>query len=144
MLKQFYFNKFEDRKPYSAIPDNKYRTLLFQFCGIITICLGIAYLNWRWRFSLNFDALWFSVPLVVAETLSFLSTIMVVINFWSNKDAEKASPVHFLSEIEDADIPDRPVKIDIFIATYNEDVELGKAMEQVGDLYEDVEKDKEE
>ena len=32
----------------------------------------------------------------------------------------------------------------LHIVAYNEDVELGKAMEQVGDLYEDVEKDKEE
>jgi len=125
MLKQFYFNKFDDRKPYLAIPDNKYRTLLFQFTGIITIALGFAYLNWRWRFSLNPDALWFSIPLVVAESLSFLSTIMVVICFWSNRDAEKTPPVHYLSEIEDIqDRPDRPIRIDVFIASYNEDVEL--------------------
>src|ERR1019366_8350559 len=125
MLKQFYFDKFEDRKPYSAIPDNKYRSLLFQFTGIVTIGLGIAYLNWRWRFSLNPAALWFSIPLVLAETLSFFSTVMVVINFWSNKDAEKTPPVHYLSEIEDLQgMPDRPIKIDVFIASYNEDVEL--------------------
>ncbi|OFY86199.1 MAG: hypothetical protein A3F72_07025 [Bacteroidetes bacterium RIFCSPLOWO2_12_FULL_35_15] len=125
MQKQFYFDRFESRRPYSSIPDNKYRTLLFQFAGIITIALGFAYLNWRWRFSLNPDALWFSIPLVTAESLSFISTIMIVITFWSNKDAEKAPPVHYLSEIEDIeDAPDRPVKIDIFIASYNEDVEL--------------------
>lgn len=125
MQKEFYFDKFEDRRPYTAIPDNKYRSLLFQFAGIVTIGLGIAYLNWRWRFSLNPDAMWFSIPLVVAETLSFFSTVMVVINFWSNKDAEKTPPVHYLSEIEDLqDMPDRPIKIDVFIASYNEDVEL--------------------
>ena len=125
MSKQFYFNKFDDRRPYSAIPENKYRSLLFQFTGICTIALGIAYLNWRWRFSLDFNALWFSIPLVVAESLSFLSTVMIVINFWSNKDAEKKNPVHYLSEIEDIeDMPDRPIKIDVFIASYNEDVEL--------------------
>lgn len=124
-MKQFYFHKYEHRKPYLPIPDNKYRTLLFQFAGIITLFLGIAYLNWRWRFSLNPDALWFAIPLVFAESLSFLSTVMVVINFWSNKDAEKAEPVHYLSEIEELQgRHDRPVKIDIFIATYNEDVEL--------------------
>lgn len=123
--KPFYFDKFEDRKPYPAIQDNVYRTILFQFFGIVTIVLGIAYLNWRWRYSLNPDALWFAIPLVVAETLSFVSTILVVINFWSYHDAEKTPPVHYLSEIEDLQgRPDRPVKIDVFIATYNEDVEL--------------------
>ncbi|HWY11739.1 MAG TPA: glycosyltransferase [Bacteroidia bacterium] len=121
----FYFTKYENRVPYKAIPDNKYRTLLFQFFGILTIALGFAYLNWRWRYSLNYEALWFSLLLVIAETLSFLSTILVVINFWSNKDAEKTAPVHYLSEIEDLQSrSDRPVKIDVFIASYNEDVEL--------------------
>ena len=125
MNKEFYFSKYEDRRPYNPIPDNKYRTLLFQFCGILTIALGISYLNWRWKFSFNYEVLWFSLLLVIAETLSFISTILIVINFWSNKDAEKSEPVHYLSEIEDLQgRPDRPVKIDVFIATYNEEVEL--------------------
>jgi cellulose synthase (UDP-forming) len=124
-MKDFYFNKYEKRKPYKSIQDNPYRTLIFQFCGILTIALGISYIYWRWRYSLNPDALWFAVPLVVAETLSFFSTILIIFNFWSYKDAEKTPPVHFLSEIEDLQQrPDRPVKIDVFIATYNEDVEL--------------------
>lgn len=123
--KEFYFNKFEDRLPYKPIPENKYRTLLFQFSGIVTIALGIAYLNWRWKYSFNYDVLWFSLLLVIAETLSFISTILLVFNFWANKDPEKSEPVNFLSEIEDLQgRPDRPVKIDVFIATYNEDVEL--------------------
>jgi cellulose synthase (UDP-forming) len=123
--KEFYFDKFENRVPYKAIPDNKYRTALFQIFGILTIALGIAYLNWRWRYSFNYQAMWFSLLLVIAETLSFISTVMVIINFWSNKDAPKTAPVHYLSEIEDLqERQDRPVKIDVFIATYNEDVEL--------------------
>jgi len=124
-MKQFYYHRFEDRKPYTAIPDNKYRTLLFQFSGVIAIVLGIVYLHWRWRYSLNPDALWFAIPLVTAESLSFFSTVLVIINFWSNKDAAKTPPVHFLSEIEELQgRSERPIKIDIFIATYNEDVEL--------------------
>jgi cellulose synthase (UDP-forming) len=121
----FYFTKFEHRKPYESIPDNKYRTLAFQFFGVMAIVFGVAYLNWRWRYSFNPDAYWFSLLLVIAETLSFISTILVVISFWSNKDAERSSAVHYLSEIEDLQgRSDRPVKIDVFIATYNEDVEL--------------------
>ncbi|MES2567785.1 MAG: glycosyltransferase [Bacteroidota bacterium] len=123
--KEFYFSKFDERLPYKPIPENKYRTLLFQFSGIVTIFLGIAYLNWRWKFSFNYDVLWFSLLLVIAETLSFVSTLLLVFNFWSNKDPEKSTPVHFLSEIESLQgRPDRPVKIDVFIATYNEEVEL--------------------
>jgi len=125
LKKEYYFNKFEERKPYSAIPDIKFRSLLFQFSGILTVALGITYLNWRWRYSLNPEALSFSLILVTAETLSFVSTVMIVINLWSFKDPPKKTPVHFLSEIEDLHgRPDRPVRIDIFITTYNEEVEL--------------------
>jgi cellulose synthase (UDP-forming) len=125
LKKQFYFSKFEDRKPYPAIAPNKFRTLLFQTCGIVTVGLGISYLYWRWRYSLNPDAIFFSVLLVLAETLSFISTVMIIINFWEYKDPEKTPPVHMISEIEDLQgRPDRPIKIDVFIASYNEDVEL--------------------
>jgi cellulose synthase (UDP-forming) len=124
-MKKFYFDKYNDRKPYPAIPDNKFRTYLFQFSGIFTLVLGFSYLHWRWAHSLNPAALWFAVPLVLAETLSFVGTTLFVVNMWANKDAEKTAPVHFLSDIEDLDgRPDRPVKIDVFIASYNEDVEM--------------------
>jgi cellulose synthase (UDP-forming) len=124
-MKQFYFTKFEGRKPYTAIPENKFRTLLFQFSGIVTVVLGCSYIYWRWRYSLNPDALWFAIPLVIAESLSFISTILLVINFWSYKDPVKGTPARYLSDIEDLqDRADRPIAIDVFIATYNEDVEL--------------------
>jgi cellulose synthase (UDP-forming) len=123
--KQFYFNRFEHRRPYAAIADSRARTFLFQLAGILTIALGIAYLHWRWRFSLNPDAMVFSVMLVAAETLSFFSTVLVIINFWEYKDPERQAPVTRLSEIEDIQPEfDRPISIDVFIATYNEDVEL--------------------
>lgn len=124
-MKEFYFNKFENRTPYSPIEDNKWRTYTFQFLSIITLAIGLAYINWRWRHSINYDSITFALTLVVAETLSFIGTVLIVINYWSNKDPLKQLPVHYLSEIEDlAGRADRPVKIDIFIATYNEDVEL--------------------
>lgn len=124
-LKEFYFNKFENRQPYRPVADNKWRTLLFQFCGVLTIALGLAYLHWRWTHSLNRDAMWFAVPLVIAETLSFIGTALMIFNYWSNKDPEKLPPPHYLSDIEALEgRPDRPLKIDVHIATYNEDVEL--------------------
>lgn len=98
---------------------------MFQSLGILTITFGCAYIYWRWRYSLNPASIGFSVTLVIAETLSFLSTILIILNFWENKDPEKTAPVHLLSEIEELEgRPDRPIKIDVFIATYNEQVEL--------------------
>jgi cellulose synthase (UDP-forming) len=93
-MKQFYFNRYDNRQPYKAIPDSRFRTLLFQCSGILTIVLGLSYIYWRWRYSLNPDALWFAIPLALAETLSYLSTILIVINFWSYRDAPKTAPVH--------------------------------------------------
>lgn len=123
--KEFYFSRFEHRRPYAPIPDSQVRTSLFQFAGVLTIALGIAYLHWRWRYSLNPDAMVFSVLLVSAETLSFFSTILVIVNFWAYKDPQKQPPVTRLSEIEDIQPEyDRNISIDVFIATYNEDVEL--------------------
>ncbi len=125
MEQEFYFKKYEDRRPYPAIEANPVRSLLFQGAGLVTIILGIAYLHWRWRYSLNPDAMVFSVVLVTAETLSFISTIMIIINFWDYKDPEKNTPVHMLSEVEELHgRPDRPIRLDVYIATYNEDVEL--------------------
>jgi cellulose synthase (UDP-forming) len=124
-LKEYYFSKFEQRKPYPPLKDNVLRKYIFQFLSIITIGLGLAYLHWRWRFSLNYDALWFAIPLVLAESLSFIGTILIIYNFWSFKDPPINQPVHYLSDIEDLEgRPDRPLKIDIHIATYNEDVEI--------------------
>ena len=124
-MKEFYFSKFENRKPYQAIADNPFRTLLFQLFALLTLFLGVSYLHWRWKFSLNENALWFAIPLVLAETLSFIGTVLALFNFWSFKDAVKDPPVHFISEIDELnEREDRAVRIDVFIATYNEDVEL--------------------
>lgn len=69
--------------------------------------------------------MFFSILLVAAETLSFISTVMIIINFWNNKDPAKTPPIHMISEIEDLQgRPDRPIKLDVFIASYNEDVEM--------------------
>lgn len=124
-MKKFYFSDFEHRKPAKPVADSKLRALVFQFLGIMTAVSGVAYLHWRWTESINTEALWFSVPLIVAETLSFFGTLLVVFNFWSNKDPKKQDPARLLSDIEEVeDGMDRPIKIDVFIATYNEDVEL--------------------
>lgn len=124
-LKPFYFNKFEYRKPYTPCPPSELRNMLFQFLAIISLAVGFLYIWWRWKYSLNMNCLWFAVPLIVAETLSFISTIFLYINYWSPKDLPIETPVHYLSEIEDLKgRPDRPITIDIHIASYNEDVEL--------------------
>jgi len=124
-LKQFYFSKYEQREPYATTKRWWLLSSLFQISGSILIVLGIYYLYWRWTYSMNWESAWFSVPLVLAETFSFISTVLVVYNYWDNKDLKQEAPARYLSEIEDIDAEaDRPIRIDVFIATYNEDEEL--------------------
>jgi cellulose synthase (UDP-forming) len=124
-LKPFYFSSYESRTPHRAVRRPEWLTLLFQFLGPVLIVLGVFYLWWRWTHSVNWEAAWFSVPLALAETLSFVATVLVVFNYWEERDTEPGSCAHMLSDIEDiSGAADRPLSIDVFIATYNEDPEL--------------------
>lgn len=124
-LKEFYFKRFEYRKPYVPPAPSELRNYIFQFLAILSLAIGALYIWWRWKYSLNMNCLWFAIPLVVAETLSFISTIFLFINYWEPVTLKIETPVRFLSEIEDLNgRPDRPISIDVHIATYNEDVEL--------------------
>src|SRR6187399_1365481 len=92
-----YFLKYEDRQPEQPIPDSKGRTMLFQFFAILLLLFGANYLYWRWTESLNWNAAFFSLSLIIAETLSFLSLCLIVINYWSNDDSPLKKPAHYLS-----------------------------------------------
>lgn len=123
---ELYFTKFEDRVPERPQPNSAVRTYLFQILAIVFVGFGLAYLWWRWNYSLNPDAYLFSVSLVTAETLSFFGSLLLVFNMWSNKDPKPSPPVRTLSDIRPLgpQEADRPLSIDVFIATYNEDLEL--------------------
>jgi cellulose synthase (UDP-forming) len=74
---------------------------------------------------MNYDALWFSIPLLIAETGSFIGLVLFTANLWSAKSpARGAPPVSVRDCTDDPDMPDRPVAVDVFFATYSEDPEL--------------------
>ncbi|MDQ3047999.1 MAG: glycosyltransferase [Bacteroidota bacterium] len=124
-MKSYYFNKFENRKPYQPAREGKWRSIIFQIAGVLTIITGFIYIWWRWSYSLNYDGIIFSITLAVAETVSFISIFFFIFNMWKNKDSQQAEPPHYLSDIEQIEErEDRPISVDIFIATYNEDAEL--------------------
>jgi len=120
---ELYYKQYENRVPYSAQKMSVWKSILFQFFSIVFIGVSSSYLFWRWTVSLNTDALWFSVPLVVAETLMFLGSVLMIINHWSTKNISSKPPIRFLSEMDnDTSLEsNRPIKIDLFIATYNEE-----------------------
>lgn len=123
MRTELYYKQFEDRVPYSSQKLTVWKSLFFQFFSLLFIGISSSYLFWRWTTSLNTDALWFAVPLVLAETFMFMGSVLMIINHWNIKNIAAKTPIRFLSEMDNSISPetDRPIKIDLFIATYNEE-----------------------
>jgi cellulose synthase (UDP-forming) len=121
----FYFEPFENRKPPEPVPYYPRIELLWQFLIVIALVFGARYIYWRWSVSLNYDALWFAVPLALAETLAYIGVILFTVNLWQTRDYPMLPPPESIGEcLDDPEMPERPVAVDIFIATYNEDEEL--------------------
>lgn len=122
---QFYFEAFEHRRPPDPVPHRPSLELLWQFLVIIALVLGANYIRWRWTSSLNHDALWFAVPLVIAETLAYIGLVLFTFNLWKTRDVPRKPPPRSIAECVDAaSAEDRPVAVDVFITTYNEEEEL--------------------
>jgi cellulose synthase (UDP-forming) len=125
-MTDWYFTKFEHRRPPEPTPYSALREFAFQAISVCAIVLGGIYLYWRWTASLNWSAWWFSVPLVLAETLALFGSTLFFLSTWRTKDTEKQEPPGKLSEIDPLtpESQDRPLRVDVFFPTYNEDIEL--------------------
>jgi cellulose synthase (UDP-forming) len=123
----FYFEAFEHRVPPEPLSYSRTRELVWHFLATISLTLGAWYIVWRWGWSLNTDALWFAVPLALAETCAFIGMVLFVFNLWTVRDSPEQPPPMWLADcVAAGDAPrmPRPICVDIFIATYNEDPEL--------------------
>ena len=88
------------------------RLLTIRVLVAITAILGVNYVVWRWLFSVNWDAWWIGVPLVVVETYSLIDCLLFGLMMWRLK--ERGEPP----------APAGAVTVDVFITTYNEPVEM--------------------
>ncbi|MDF5723747.1 MAG: glycosyltransferase [Rhizonema sp. PD37] len=98
----------------------KERTLLFRYLAEINLIFGAWYLQWRITHSINFDALWLSIPLMLAEIYSYFGGVMFVVGLWRPlvryvKSLDQLTPC-----IPRCDYP----TVDIFITCYNESPEI--------------------
>ncbi|MFF5793278.1 glycosyltransferase family 2 protein [Paeniglutamicibacter sp. NPDC012692] len=79
---------------------------------VLTLILGVNYVAWRWAASLNWDAWWIAVPLIVAETYSLIDVLLFGMTVWRLKERTGA--------------PEAPADatVDVLITTYNEPLEM--------------------
>lgn len=88
------------------------RLLVIRVIVVLTALLGTNYIVWRWFFSVNWDYWWIAVPLVIAETYSLIDSLLFGFGLWKLK--ERGEPP----------VPEEGLTVDVFIATYNEPIEL--------------------
>lgn len=121
-----YFRQFEHRVPPEPVPHSIPRELLYQYLATCNLTLGIWYLGWRWMYALNYDALWFSLPLAFAESCAFIGSLLFTYNLWKVEDEPKKAPPFKIAEcVSDTD-EDRPISVDVFFPSYDEEPELVK------------------
>ncbi|MBD2512875.1 glycosyltransferase [Nostoc muscorum FACHB-395] len=94
----------------------KKRTLLFRYLAEINLIFGIWYLQWRVTHSINFDALWISIPLLIAEIYSYFGGVMFVIGLWRPLVRQVKSLDQMTPPLPRSDWP----TVDVFVTCYNE------------------------
>ncbi|MEF3049206.1 glycosyltransferase family 2 protein [Pseudotabrizicola sp. L79] len=125
MITDDYFLKFEDRVPPKPLTYSALRESLWQFLATVALVVGGWYIWWRWAHSLNPEAMWFAVPLALAETFAFFGMVLFVFNLWKDEPVKLEAPPALLGDV-DPNHPekDRQIVVDVMFATYNEDPEL--------------------
>ena len=61
------------------------RLFLLRLIVVLTAILGVNYVAWRWLFSLNWDAWWIAIPLIIAETYSLIDVLLFGMTMWHAK-----------------------------------------------------------
>jgi cellulose synthase (UDP-forming) len=87
------------------------RIRIMRVLALTAIALGLNYMIYRYVDSINPQALWFAIPLLLAETYAFVDMCLFVFMMW--KPRQRTAP----PAPSDA-------TVDIFITTYKEDIDL--------------------
>jgi cellulose synthase (UDP-forming) len=90
----------------------KRRLAIVRIVVVLAASAGINYVAWRWLASVNWEAWWIAVPLVLAETYSLIDSLIFALGAWR------------LKERHDSPKLSRQVTVDVLIATYNEPLDL--------------------
>ena len=88
------------------------RLFLIRLLVVLTSSLGVWYVSWRWLHSVEWSVWWLAVPLVLAETYSFIDGLLFGLTMWRAEQRGEAPP------------PPPEATVDVFITTYNEPLDL--------------------
>ncbi len=85
---------------------------LIRILVTLTLLCGVNYVVWRWLFSVNWNAWWIAVPLVLAETYALIDSFLFGAAMWRIKVRGDPPPMP------------EGATVDVFITTYNEPLRL--------------------
>ncbi|MDT0683170.1 glycosyltransferase [Roseicyclus sp. F158] len=117
-----YFRRYENRFPPQVPPHSARQEQIWHLLAGATIGCGIWYLLWRWTSSLNPDAMAFSVLVASAETLGLLGTFLFFHDIWREGDTPQLPAPALRAEAGLGG--DGPIEVDLFITSYDEEVEV--------------------
>ena len=95
-----------------AVDARSVRKAVIRVLVVLTLSLGLNYLVWRYLNTVNWSAWWIAVPLVLAETYSFIDSVLFGITMWRIR--ERGEPPS----------PPENATVDVFITTYNEPIDM--------------------
>ncbi|NET09602.1 MAG: glycosyltransferase [Symploca sp. SIO2B6] len=94
----------------------KDRALIFRVLITINLLFGAWYVQWRIFNSINMDALWISIPLLLAEIYSYVGGALFLLGLW-NPIVRRATA---LNQLVPAFPSEQYPRVDVFITCYNE------------------------
>lgn len=98
----------------------KHRLFLFRCLIVINLTFGTSYIWWRINHSINYQALWISIPLLIAEIYAYLGGILFFTGLWKPIVRQVRSLQFMAPPIPTQELP----TVDVFITCYNEPVEM--------------------
>jgi cellulose synthase (UDP-forming) len=108
-------------------PPDVFRTrlLLLRVMVVVNLLLGFNYLIWRYLYSINIHALWFAIPMIVAETYSIFGNVLFCVTIWKPTQRHPVPLSAFILAFRR--MHGRLPTVGVFITVYNEPVELVRA-----------------
>ena len=100
------------RRPANAVPQlPKRQERLIRLLAVATLAYWTYYIVWRWGWTLNWSAPWFSIPLALAETWGLVTGFIMVHSVWRIRHRQP--------------LPAPPgLSVDVFITCYDEPLEV--------------------